>query len=55
METSRVSFPYVLASEVFGPPCERFESIILDLNAEIVGQMEHGEIEGLISRGVQIF
>jgi len=45
-----VSFPYVLASEVFGPACERFESIILDLSGEIAGQMEHGDIEGLIFR-----
>jgi hypothetical protein len=35
--------------EVFGSACEQFESLIFELYSERTAQMEHGEIETLIS------
>ena len=38
------------AIEVFGSACERFESIICELNGEAAGKMEHSQIEALLFR-----
>jgi hypothetical protein len=35
--------------EVFGSACEQFESLIFELYSERTAQIEHGEIETLIS------
>ena len=36
--------------EVFGAACEHFESLIDTLSGESAAQMEHGQIETLLSR-----
>ena len=41
---------HAMESEVFGPACEQFESLISRLSGEVAGQMEHGPIEALIFR-----
>lgn len=41
---------YPMESEVFGPACEQFESLISRLIGETAGQMEHGPIEALVFR-----
>ncbi len=39
-----------MESEVFGPACEQFESLVSRLSGEAAGEMEHGPIEALIFR-----
>ena len=41
---------YPMESEVFGPACEQFESLVSRLIGDAAGQMEHGPIETLIFR-----
>jgi hypothetical protein len=35
--------------EIFGPACDQFESLIFELHSKRTAQMEHGQIEALIS------
>jgi len=37
--------------EIFGPACDRFESLVFELQSKRANQMEHGQIETLISHG----
>ncbi|GKT10457.1 hypothetical protein [Desulforhabdus sp. TSK] len=41
---------YPMESEMFGPACEQFESLVSQLIGETAGQMQHGPIETLIFR-----
>ena len=41
--------------EIFSPACDQFESLIFELQSKRAGQMEHGEIETLIShKGTEV-
>lgn len=41
---------YAMESEVFGPACEQFPTLVSRLIGEVAGQMEHGPVEALILR-----
>lgn len=45
-----MTLAYPMESEMFGPACEQFESLVSQLIGEAAGQMQHGPIETLIFR-----